>query len=298
MARGVGNRNAAWKAAIDQRVASGGQLGLSYLQGLASQYNIPYSQITSFINKAGYSLGAKAGAAATPTAPTIDTTNRLAIGDIGKLEQALKIEQSGGYSRTPSEDMPGYRTLADYMGVNKINSESEIKRALQILGGATSPLAAAQAATRGITNYNSLNDYLQILGGGIGRPAAAAPAEPTTARPTPTQTPETPRGPSAADAILEMADKLVAQMNDQAYMSQLASAEQARIQEQASRTLAANLARSNMMPNLQIQPATGVTRTGGTQSFRRRNDQFNLQPSGALGTISGLSASSPAIINI
>lgn len=295
MARGVGNRNAAWKTAIDQRVASGGQLGLSYLQGLASQYGIPYSQITSFINKAGYSLGAKAAAAATPTAPTIDTTNRLAIGDVGKLEQALK----GGFGYTPAEDMPGYRTLADYMGVNKINSESEIKRALQILGGASSPLAAAQAATRGITNYNSLNDYLQILGGGVGRPAAAAPAEPTTARPTPTQTPETPsRSLTAAEAMLAGIDKMLAQMNDEAAMAQLASEQQAKLQQEASRTLAANLARSNMMPNLQIQPATGVTRTGGTQSFRRRNDQFNLQPSGALGTISGLSASSPAIINI
>lgn len=302
-------RNAAWKDAIDARVASGEQLGLSYLQGLASQYGVSYDKIVGFVNKEGYTLGTKAAAAAQPaaTTPTVDATNRLPISDVGTLADYLKIQGGQGTQnmspalfRADAEDIPGYRTLADYMGVKNINSRSEINRALNILGGANSDLARAQSAKAGINNYNSLNDYLQVLGGAAGRPAAAAPVVPVA---TPSQTLPTPNAPTrsitAAEAILSGVDKMLAEMQNQDAMAAAAAAQRAELDRQAQRTLASNIARSQMMPNLQIQPATGVTKTGGTQGFRRRNDQFDLTTGGALGTvISGLSQALPATINI
>lgn len=177
---GVGNRNAAWKTAIDGRAASGGQLGLAYLEGLSSQYGIPLSQLTAFASKQGYQVGAKAQAATTPAAPTTPSApatdyERVSLKDIGSLQSYLtgKLPNGGGllgsirptFGANP-EDVPGLRQLSDFMGVKNINSEKEIRNALNILGGIQSPMPAALAPRAGVTNYNSLNDYLKILGGG------------------------------------------------------------------------------------------------------------------------------------
>lgn len=298
-----GGFNAPWKQVLNSYASAGGQLGLKYLEGLASQYGVPYSQVVGFAQKQGFQIGTKAQSALNPTpapAPVSSKSSqpKLKIKDVATLENYLKGNTFGS-SIGKGDAVPGLAELASYMGVNKINSQQEIKQALQILGGIQSPAFAAAAPKAGITNYNSLNDYLKVLGGGATQPAAAPPPPAESPVTTPTsQTPKTPKGPSAADAILAMADQLVAQMNDQDAMAQLASEQQAKIQQEAARTLAANLARSRMMPNLQIQPATGVSKLAGTQGFRRRSDQFNLQPIGALGTISGLSSATPAIINI
>jgi hypothetical protein len=166
------------------------------------------------------------------------------------------------------------------MGVKNINSQKEIKQALNILGGMESPLPAAKASSAGITNYNSVNDYLKVLGGGVGAPAATAAAPAPVA--TPVQTLTTPTAPTksmtAAEAILAGVDEMLAQMQDQDAMAAMATQQQAELQRQASRTLAANMARAGMMPNLQIQPATGVSPTAGTQGFKRRSQQFNVAP--------------------
>jgi hypothetical protein len=181
--RGVGNRNQAWKTDIDSRVSSGGQLGLSYLQGLASQYGIPYSQILGFVNKSGYQLGTKAAAAAQP-APTPSTPafsagsyDKFKLGDVSGLTSYLQSQLNPGSGvSNPLAIMTGSRggydnamgMLADYMGVQNINSKQEINKALSILGGANNSFAQALSPGAGIKSYDSLNDYLQVLGGGIG----------------------------------------------------------------------------------------------------------------------------------
>lgn len=183
--RGVGNRNADWKSMIDSRVSSGGQLGLSYLQGLASQYGVPYDQIVGFVNKSGYTLGEKAAAAAQPAAqaPAFNPGqyDSLKIKDAGVLEKYLNTQLNPADIKSwqpgvNEKNVPGLDMLADYMGVEKINSQKEIKQALNILGGMQSPLPAAKAKQAGITNYNSVNDYLKVMGGGIGSPSKASSA--------------------------------------------------------------------------------------------------------------------------
>lgn len=178
---GLGNRNAAWKTAIDGRVSSGGQLGLAYLQGLASQYGIPLSRLTAFASKQGYQVGAKAQAATAPAAPAAPSApvtdyERVSLKDIGSLQSYLASQLPYGSAgvntsaQSPfgarAADVPGLKQLSDFMGVKKINSEKEIRNALNILGGIQSPIPAALAPRAGVTSYNSLNDYLKILGGG------------------------------------------------------------------------------------------------------------------------------------
>lgn len=183
---GVGDRNAQWKTDIDQRVASGGQLGLSYLQGLSTQYNVPYDQITGFISKNGYTLGAKAQAAVTGGS-TGQTNEPFSPGDYPKfsleevqgLTEYLNFQLNPGsiLSSNPLSIMGGdekyadsLAMLADYMGIQKISSEAEINKALTILAGANDPLAKSLSTTQGIQTYDSVNDYLKVLGGGVGAP--------------------------------------------------------------------------------------------------------------------------------
>jgi hypothetical protein len=289
--------NAAWKINIDNRVASGQQLGLSYLQGLASQYGVPYSQITGYIGKKGYTLGEKAAAAAAqPAAPAFNPGqyDSLKIKDAGALENYLKTQLNPADIKSwqpgvTEKNVPGLDMLADYMGVKNINSQKEIKQALNILGGMESPLPAAKASSAGITNYNSVNDYLKVLGGGVGAPAATAAAPAPVA--TPVQTLTTPTAPTksmtAAEAILAGVDEMLAQMQDQDAMAAMATQQQAELQRQASRTLAANMARAGMMPNLQIQPATGVSPTAGTHTLQTILSGLNsgLGSFGSQGTL-------------
>ena len=64
----------------------------------------------------------------------------------------------------------------------------------------------------------------------------------------------------------------------------------------SQRTLAANMSIANKTPNLQIQPASGIPQTAGTQSFRRRQGQFNA---GAAGTVlAGLNLGQPSMMNV
>ena len=64
----------------------------------------------------------------------------------------------------------------------------------------------------------------------------------------------------------------------------------------SQRTLAANMSIANKTPNLQIQPASGTSDTAGTQSFRRRQGQFNA---GAAGTVvAGLNLGQPSMMNV
>lgn len=87
----------------------------------------------------------------------------------------------------------GAKLLSDYMGVSKINSKDELRRALGILAGANEPLAgslAYRSGGPGIKQYNSLNDYLATLGGGIGAPNKQV--APTI---TPDYTPEVAQSP-------------------------------------------------------------------------------------------------------
>lgn len=184
---GLGNRNADWKSAIDSYVSGGGQLGLSYLQGLSSQYNVPYDTIVGFINKNGYKMGAKAAAAAstpTQTAPAFNPGNydSFKLSGVSGLTDYLNSLNGKTLSGNALSIMAGHagaykpvlKMLSNYMGVKNINSKSEIKQALSILGGANNSLAQAISPRAGIKSYDSLNDYLKVLGGGVGRSTSAA----------------------------------------------------------------------------------------------------------------------------
>ena len=133
------------------------------------------------------------------------------------------------------------------------------------------------------------------------KPTATAPApaaETTSATPTTSAGPTTPttkgKSMTAAEAILAGVDKMLAEMADQEAMSAAAAAQRADLQTQAARTLSANMARSQMMPNLQIQPATGVSKDAGTQGFKRRAAQFTP----AQTILSGLNVGLPVTMNI
>lgn len=100
-----------------------------------------------------------------------------------------------------------------------------------------------------------------------------------------------------AGYTMAQADKIVASFED----AQKRAEEAAKLQEQlrikSQGTLVANMARSQMTPNLQIQPASGTPQTAGTQSFRRRQSQFT--PRGEAGAVlAGLNLGQSNMLNV
>ena len=178
-------RNAAWKTAIDARVASGKKLGARFLQSLSQQYGVDSSRLAGFSAKNNYQLGPKAqgGGAPTPTAAAPKDYERVDMKGIAELEKYLdgKVKIP---TWKPYKEPKGLKQLADYMGIKNLNSEKEYKNALRIVRGANSPFAAASSYGAGVRSYNSLNDYLTTLGGAAPRPSAA-PAPTPTAEPVP-----------------------------------------------------------------------------------------------------------------
>jgi hypothetical protein len=63
---------------------------------------------------------------------------------------------------------------------------------------------------------------------------------------------------------------------------------------QAGAIAAANQSRSGQTANFQIQPASSTPKTGGTQPFKRRRDQFKISKP----NYSGLSISKSEMVNV
>lgn len=142
----------------------------------------------------------KKAASSQPSSNDKQNYARLDLADAGKLAQRLTIGNAFPGGAKSLQKLPGYQQLADYMGVKQINSPKEVKKALGILGGASNSWATAQASRpgSGVSNYNSLNDYLKVLGPG---------ATKTTPKPSPTDTtPPPPPAPTYTPTPLDPVD--------------------------------------------------------------------------------------------
>ena len=145
----------------------------------------------------------------------------------------------------------------------------------------------------------------------------AAPPPPPPPSPAPAPTP--PPAPQPNTAIQqyrqEAADymaKADAMLNrfriDQQNAEQSRAAEQARMAEaqalqekmriQSQATLSANMARSDMQPNLQIAPASQAPQTAGTQAFKRRRSMRADMTSLSQGGFSALNIQQPSMLNV
>ena len=175
-----------------------------------------------------------------------------------------------------------------------------------------SPTLSSVAKTYGISNFNSINDYIKFRDKFTGAAAAPAPAPPPPA-PTPPPAPK----PDAASQqyrqeaadYMAKADAMLNQFKiDQQNAEKARAAEQARMAEaqalqekmriQSQATLAANMARSGMQPNLQIAPASQAPQTAGTQAFKRRRNMRADMTSLAQGGLSALNIQQPSMLNV
>ena len=113
--RGPGNRNAAWKTLIDQRVASGLTIGGQFVSNLSNQYGVPLSQIGNFTSKNNYTLGPKAQAAVSGSSVNANNnSNRLklltdALNDFKFPEPKDPMFTPGGVSAGVDTNATGFR---------------------------------------------------------------------------------------------------------------------------------------------------------------------------------------------
>jgi len=151
------------------------------------------------------------------------------------------------------------------------------------------PLADAYAlAGSDLTNTQALQEAWNSLTGPT--------VEPPTVDDDPPADDPVDTGPDysgLADEIMAGVQGLIGSMPD--YGAELAQIRKEMLEGQ--KTLAANLANSYQTPNLQIQPASSTSSdTAGTQTFRRRSQQFNT---GAAGTVlAGLNLGQPSMMNV
>ena len=138
---------------------------------------------------------------------------------------------------------------------------------------------------------------------------APAPPAPAAPPPPPPPPPPAPAAPPAAPelspealAYRKEADAKLAEAQgilDQFKIEQNKADEARKLQEklaiQSQATAASNLARSQMAPNLQIQPASGTPQTAGTQGFKRRQPIQTLNKTGGLAS---LNIQTPSTLNI
>lgn len=187
------------------------------------------------------------------------------------------------------------------LGISKVNKPSEAKRITDLIAGfreaQKSPTLQAVGQSLGITKFNSINDYMRIQGQlSAPKPAAPAPAAPPPAPEpvAPAPSPDLERYRAEAQNYMQQADAILNQFR----IDQSKAEEARKLQEQmfiqSQATAAANMARSQMAPNLQIQPASGTPETAGTQGFKRRQ---NLFPMAAKG-LSSLNIQTPSTLNV
>jgi hypothetical protein len=155
----------------------------------------------------------------------------------------------------------------------------------------------------GISNFNSINDYMQLRNH-LSAPKPAAPAAaPAPPKPAATTAPgpslETKKYRADAKRYLQQADAMVKKFQSDAADQRAKDEEAARVRDQmfiqSQTTAAANMARAGKTPNLQIQPASGTPEMAGTQGFRRRKQQFNQLSSAGL---SALNIQTPSTLNV
>ena len=117
-------------------------------------------------------------------------------------------------------------------------------------------------------------------------PQQAAATSPAPAPPAaPELSPESLAYRKEADAKLAEAQGILDRFKIEQNRAEEARKLQEKLAIQSQATLAANMARSQQTPNLQIQPASGTPQTAGTQGFRRRQTTTTSNRSTALGSL-------------
>jgi hypothetical protein len=208
-----------------------------------------------------------------------------------------------------------YAQAQKQLKISKVNKPQESAAIRDLVLGfqeaQKSPTMQAVAKSLGISNFNSINDYMQLRNHlsapKPAAPAAPAPAPPPPAAPTaPSPSLESEKYRAEAQSYMQQADALLKKFQvDQSNAAAAAAAQRAKDEEavklreqmfiQSQTTAAANMARAGKTPNLQIQPASGTPEMAGTQGFRRRKQQFNQLSSGGL---SALNIQTPSTLNV
>lgn len=186
----------------------------------------------------------------------------------------------------------GFKSAADQEANRMMRNQLEMKAAQVGV-----PVEEAYKLVQGpLTNTAALQEaWNKLPNTPVQKQAAPTPAPSAPAAPTPS--PESEKYRQEADAAMKAAQSILDQFKIEQERSREAAAlaEKMRIQSQA--TLAANMSRSQMTPNLQIQPASGTPQTAGTQSFRRRQSQF--APRGEAGAVlAGLNLGQSNMLNV
>lgn len=154
----------------------------------------------------------------------------------------------------------------------KDQAAQDLNRALrnQIEQKAASVGMSNQAAYGMAKGNLTDNSVLQDVWNRIGQGGAKAPPPTPKAAPAPQPSPESDRYRKEAESYMKQAQDMLNQFKIEQQRAAEAArlAEEMRIKSQA--TAAANMARSQQAPNLQIEPASGTPDTAGTQGFKRR----------------------------
>jgi len=186
----------------------------------------------------------------------------------------------------------GFKSAADQQANRMMRNQLEMKAAQ----AGVSNEEAYKLVEGPLTSTSALQEAWNKLPG--------TTVQKQTIDPGPPATDNTKQGPSQSDIYKQQADEAMAaaqKILDEFRIEQRRSQEAAALAEkmriQSQQTLAANMARSQMTPNLQIQPASGTPQTGGTQSFRRRQSQFT--PRGEAGAVlAGLNLGQSNMLNV
>ena len=142
-------------------------------------------------------------------------------------------------------------------------------------------------------------EQVPIYGRSAPAPAAAPPQQAAAPAPkaasAPRPSPESDRYRKEAEGYMKQAQDMLNQFKIEQQRAAEAArlAEEMRIKSQA--TAAANMARSQQAPNLQIEPASGTPDTAGTQGFKRRKGP-QLAAKGA--ALSALNIGSSNLMNV
>jgi len=218
------------------------------------------------------------------------------------------------------------KAAAAALGINNVNKQEELDRINQYVSAAQSsqsnPAYQQIAKQLGITNYNSVNDYAQVLNFMANPPAPPPPAptpqpEPTPqpvqqtpapirqAQPQPTPVPEY-QGPTMEDfsGLIEQM-QIQSQQQIEALTAQFQQQEAQRLAEmeklrEEQRSMMINQARAVSPANLQLGIGYNQNKLAGTEGFKVRPKSTTPAPIAFSAPTLAASAASqvPTVLNV
>lgn len=220
------------------------------------------------------------------------------------------------------------KAAASALGINNVNKQEELDRINQYVSAAKSsqsdPAYQQIAKQLGITNYNSVNDYAQVLNFMANPPAPPPPAptpqpEPTPQpvqqapapirqaqpQPQPTPVPEY-QGPTMEDfsSLIEQM-QIQSQQQIEALTAQFQQQEAQRLAEmeklrEEQRSMMINQARAVSPANLQLGIGYNQNKLAGTEGFKVRPKSTTPAPIAFSAPTLAASAASqvPTVLNV